>query len=262
MNIKTTKFDYFEICTLENDCAVNKAISEGVLWEPHIINYVKLNANRNKDFVDVGSNFGWHSLIAHKHFSHVHSFEPQSTLYHLQKQSISNSNINNISIHNVALSDKPGNGQLNPVDYNSTTNTGDVSVGTGGEAIEIKTLDSYHFDNVAAIKIDVQGLEYQVIRGAERTIWENRPDIIVELENFHLIKHDTNARAVMELLRSMNYYCLYMEHSYPADHLFVHYDNLRGFREYNKHFISSHTTNNYLNFNLDCGVFERVSYDR
>lgn len=147
MNIKSTKFDYFEICTLENDCAVNKAISEGVLWEHHIINYVKVNSNRNKDFVDIGSNFGWHSLIAHKHFSHVHSFEPQSTLYHLQKQSISNSNINNISIHNVALSDKPGNGQLNPIDYNSTTNTGDVSVGTGGEAIEIKTLDSYHFDN-------------------------------------------------------------------------------------------------------------------
>lgn len=260
MKVKTTKFDYFEICTLENDCAVNKAISEGVLWEPHIINYLKINANKNKDFVDIGSNFGWHSLIAHKHFNHVHSFEPQESLCILQQQSVKNSNISNISVHNVALSDCAGTGELNPVSYDSTFNTGDVSIGSGGEFIDIKTLDSYQLSNIAVIKIDVQGLEYKVIQGAERTIWENRPDIIVELENIHLVKQNTNARAVMELLRSMNYYCFFMDYSYPADHLFVHYDNLREFREYNKNYINKHTTNNDLNFNLDCGVFEKVSY--
>ncbi len=69
MNLRKTKFDYFEIHTLDNDGAVNKSIAQGELWEPHIINFLKCNSNKSGDFVDVGSNFGWHSLIASKFFS-------------------------------------------------------------------------------------------------------------------------------------------------------------------------------------------------
>lgn len=260
MRVKTTKFDYFEICTLENDCAVNKAITEGVLWEPHIINYLKFNADRNKDFIDIGSNFGWHSLIAHKHYKNVHSFEPQKVLCELQNQSIKNSNITNIKVHNVALNDTKGEAQLNPVSYDSSFNTGDVSIGRGGENVNLNTLDSFNFDNISVIKIDVQGLEYKVIKGAEQTIRKNTPDVIVELEDFHLARHNTNARQVLELLRCMNYYCFFMDHPYPADHLFVHYNKLKDFRKNNGSKIVLHKNNNDLNYNLDHGVFEKIIY--
>lgn len=46
--------------------------------------------------------------------------------------------------------------------------------------VEAVTLDSMEFGNVDLIKIDVEGAEVQVLKGAEQTILTNRPKLIVE----------------------------------------------------------------------------------
>lgn len=261
MNLRKTKFDYFEIHTLDNDGAVNKSIAQGELWEPHIINFLKCNSNKNGDFVDVGSNFGWHSLIASKFFSSVHSFEPQKALCDLQRESINSSFINNIHLYNVGLSDVNEDAELNPVYYEiEGYNTGDVSVGKGGEKIKLRTLDSYGLKSIDTIKIDVQGLEHQVLMGAELTIKHSRPNLIVELENMHLSKYGISAADIFRLLRSWNYYCFFLDYAYPADHVFVHYNYLQSFRERNKQYIKPLEDNNNLNYNHSNGVFEKLCY--
>jgi FkbM family methyltransferase len=183
MNLKKTKFDYFEIHTLDNDGAVNKSIAQGELWEPHIINFLKCNSNKNGDFVDVGSNFGWHSLIASKFFSNVHSFEPQKVLCDLQRESINSSFIYNIRLYNVGLYNSIEDAELNPVYYEvEGYNTGDVSVGKGGEKIKLRTLDSYGLKRVDTIKIDVQGCEVDILKGMTETL-KTCKHLIVELQH-------------------------------------------------------------------------------
>ena len=41
-------------------------------------------------------------------------------------------------------------------------------------------LDDFNFQNVDFIKIDCEGYEYFVLRGAEKTLLQNKPCIIVE----------------------------------------------------------------------------------
>ena len=261
MKVRKTKFDYFEISTLENDGAVNKTIAAGELWEPHIINFLKCNYNKSKDFVDIGSNFGWHSLVSCKLFKSVHSFEPQKTLCDLQQESINNSSIKNIHLYRVGLSDKNEQAELNPVRYDvAGFNTGDVCVGKGGEHIDLKTLDCFNFNDVDVIKLDVQGLEEQVLLGAKNTIASNKPTIIVELENMHLGKFGITAASIFNLLRSWNYYCFFLDYVYPADHVFVHYNHLQEFRQKNRKHIMPLESNNNLNYNYDNGVFEKLCY--
>lgn len=263
MKVRKTKFDYFEISTLDTDGAVNKAIVQGELWEPHIINFLKHNSNNTADLIDIGSNFGWHSLIASKFFKNIHSFEPQKTLCELQRESIKNSSIANISIYNVGLSNENKHAELNPVSYETQGyNTGDVSVGVGGENIELRTLDSYNFKHVDTIKLDVQGLEEKVLIGAKNTILENKPTLIVELENMHLTKFGVSSANIFNLLRSWNYYCFFLDYNYPADHVFVHYNHLKKFRDKNKKNIMPLETSNNLNYNYCNGVFEKLCYDR
>ena len=255
MNTKKTKFDYFEISTLENDGAVNKALSLGELWEPHIINFLKVNHNKEKNFIDAGSNFGWHSLIASKFFKSVYSFEPQKLLCELQEQSIKDSNISNISVYNVGLGEAEYKSSLVQAFYNVPNfNTGAICIGNGGNEIIIKTLDSYNFNNIDTIKIDVQCYEDKLISGATKLITTHKPNLIVELE--------CNSEFVFSQLRSLNYYCFYLDYSYPVDHVFVHYSKLKDFRKTNEKFIFPHNTTNNWNNNVENGVFEKLCYDR
>ena len=46
--------------------------------------------------------------------------------------------------------------------------------------MELRSLDSFGFERVAAIKIDVEGFENEVLAGATETIRRNRPAIVVE----------------------------------------------------------------------------------
>ena len=47
--------------------------------------------------------------------------------------------------------------------------------------VEVRTLDSYAFKEVRAIKVDVEGSEMEVLEGARETILRDRPPLIVEL---------------------------------------------------------------------------------
>jgi hypothetical protein len=48
--------------------------------------------------------------------------------------------------------------------------------------IDIKSLDSFNFTNISLIKLDVEGYEVEVIKGAKNTIIKNNfPAFIVEI---------------------------------------------------------------------------------
>ena len=58
---------------------------------------------------------------------------------------------------------------------------GGVAVGAGGDRAELRPLDSFGFQNVSLLKIDVEGFEDEVLAGAERLIRDNRPVILIEI---------------------------------------------------------------------------------
>jgi hypothetical protein len=52
--------------------------------------------------------------------------------------------------------------------------------------VPLQTLDSYRFEGVSLIKIDVEGHEYSVIEGAAKTITSSRPALLIEIEQRHI----------------------------------------------------------------------------
>ncbi len=64
------------------------------------------------------------------------------------------------------------------------------------------TLDSLHLTDVTAIKIDVEGAEEEVLRGALDTLRRCRPVISVEIEERH---RAGSTRAIPDLLRPLGY---------------------------------------------------------
>jgi len=48
------------------------------------------------------------------------------------------------------------------------------------DEVPLRTLDSFHLHQLDVLKVDVEGMELEVLQGAERTIRECRPAMLVE----------------------------------------------------------------------------------
>ena len=60
-------------------------------------------------------------------------------------------------------------------------NPSDIKGNAREKQVEQRTLDSFYFDTVDLIKIDVEGHEYRVLKGAKKTIDKCSPTIIIEV---------------------------------------------------------------------------------
>jgi FkbM family methyltransferase len=257
-NLVETIFEDFKIKTFKND-GIGNNIQSKKTWEPHIINFLERNLKKEDILIDVGSNYGWHVINAHKNCKFVYSFEPQMLIYLIQKENIDINKIKNVEIFNLALGNSTEKLNMSTINYEQNgLNIGDLSVGHGGEEIIVQKLDSFDFERVSYIKIDVQGYEKFVILGAQETIKKFKPILIVELENFQLQKFGYDSTELFELIKNYGYYPFLLDYSYPSDHVFVHVTKLEEFRKINNKFISSLDVSNNLNFNLENGVSEKI----
>jgi FkbM family methyltransferase len=151
--------------------------------------------------LDIGANIGVHSLL----FSalaggqgRVYAFEAQRIVYQMLMGNLALNNIENVYVRGVALGRAAGELKLPPVDYGKPWNFGGMSLvaendepqfrpGTPesaaadkGEAIPVITLDSLNLPRIDFIKLDVEGMEEDVLRGAVRTLDRTRPLMQVE----------------------------------------------------------------------------------
>jgi FkbM family methyltransferase len=262
MNILKTQTDNLIINTLPNDWCGN-SIHNKKSWEPHITKLLNRNFKSDSVFVDVGSNYGWHSIKSSPYCNTVYSFEPQKLIHDIQNTSIIENFLTNINLFNCGIGDTNEIKEMSPIDYNNPSiNMGDLSVGIGGESIEVRTLDSFQIPKVDFIKIDVQGYEKYVLEGGKNTIMSSKPTIIIEMEDHQLRRFNYGVVELFEQLRSMDYYIYFLDYHYPSDHVCVHKDNLNEFTQINSQYIKPLTESNDLNRNIENGVTEKIIYDQ
>ena len=75
--------------------------------------------------------------------------------------------------------------------------------------IKSKQLDNFNFDNkISFIKIDVEGHEAEVIKGSEKTIRDNKPILLVEIEEQYTQKKVIDT---LKYINSLGYNSFYFE---------------------------------------------------
>jgi FkbM family methyltransferase len=160
-------------------------------WESDLSSLLFNSVNKDTKFIDIGANFGYFTCLAASKIGptgsgKVYSFEPNPKLFKLlEKNSIINWSMAPITLNQFALGSDDGDGILfipNNGAANATLTNLKESEVTKAE-IKIKKLDSILAcdENIDIIKIDVEGYEYDVLRGATRIIKEN-PNIKIVIE--------------------------------------------------------------------------------
>jgi len=150
--------------------------------------------------IDIGANVGLWSCDLVKQFEKVIAFEPVAEFRECFKKNVTG---NNYVIEPVALGRTESLIEMNIVQGNTGHSHIDpTSVGKG--SIPLKTLDSYHYENIDLIKIDVEGFEEEILAGAMQTILINKPVIVVEQQK-HEYKDAMIDKPSIKILESWGY---------------------------------------------------------
>lgn len=151
--------------------------------EQALIDWTVSQLKEEDTFIDIGAHIGTYSL-AQK--CKVHAFECDPTTFcYLAANVALKDKVDKIKIHNVALSDEIGKAQLIKRSVDGGGN-GIVPLNSDDEQkkkveVTTATLDYYELSNIKLIKIDVEGNELNVIKGALETLKRNNyPPILFE----------------------------------------------------------------------------------
>ena len=154
--------------------------------------------------VEAGANVGAHTLALARMAGpggRVLAFEPQAVLARLLEGNVAAAGIANVRVCAVALGRAEGSGRVPVPDYDAPGNFGGVAVGTDGEGVEtpVSSVDTLSLGRCDLLKADVEGMELEVLRGAERTIARTRPTLYLE--------NDRRERspALLAALRDLDY---------------------------------------------------------
>lgn len=169
------------------------AFEGGEYYEKNVIYFLDKIIKNYKEpvFIDVGANYGYYSIKYSSQCIKIFSFEPVTSTYNVLFNNIKNNSITNIIAFKNGLSDIEDERLINLYSSSGNNSIFERNIPEshhlkkiGVESIELLVLDELvNSDRVAVpdiIKIDVEGAELNVLRGAKNTILKYRPAVLLE----------------------------------------------------------------------------------
>jgi FkbM family methyltransferase len=197
---------------------ISRDVLNGLEWEPAICDIMAQHYEPGTDVLDIGANLGLNSISLHKRVpitGTLHLFEPQPDVFSMMKyntRNIPSRQLYNICLgshttvlrfeqhpQNVGRTFMIGPGGME----NKTLYDGDVKVPCGNDAVSVvatslDTIDLCVKNRISLVKIDIEGSEYNVLKGARKTLQFYKPTMIIEI-------FPENQEAVSGMLKSIGY---------------------------------------------------------
>jgi len=148
-------------------------------------------------FVDVGAHIGsWAQHFAQA-CKQVHAFEPQRSTYERLVEGLRLAELTNVICHDAALGAQ-GTMDLHVAPYggwSTLRHRSEIPAAIAVEQVRCMQLDDFNFGEVGVIKIDAEGYEIDILRGAAKTLEKHRPTLLLEAWD-----HDWYAKERSELI--------------------------------------------------------------
>jgi FkbM family methyltransferase len=163
--------------------------------------------------IDVGANVGWHTLLMAAQVGgagRVYAFEPNDTTRQRLLDAVaSNALTRSVTVDARAVADRAGDtGFEAPAAGHVWDGTGRLSAG-GGRLVPCTTLDAFvaeqRIARAALLKIDVEGWELAVLRGARETLRTLRPRIVFEFDAAYVSRCGGSGDQLLDWLHGLDY---------------------------------------------------------
>ena len=163
--------------------------------------------------LDIGANIGTYSswIAKFRPDSLIYAFEPQRLIYQMFCGNMAVNNYQNVYAYNMGLSNNSTTIKVQELDYTVVNNFGAYSLqedlllnkSSYHSVLDITTVDNFvakhELSKVDFLKIDVEGMDVEVLQGARETLSKYRPSMLVEYDNTRFSKKD-------EIIAELSYY--------------------------------------------------------
>lgn len=180
----------------DRDHFISSIIKSGGIWEEAQLTYIIDNiADKSKNMIDVGGDIGSYSILLSHYFNEIYCFEPNRDNFCMIGHSVNANNITNVAVINAACSDERGSCSMTAPHENQILKSED------GEIV-VMALDNVVLGDVHFMKIDVEGHEFSVLKGAKGIIERCSPTIYLETHPTIVADSKDNCEA---FLKEMGY---------------------------------------------------------
>ncbi|MCP3950902.1 MAG: FkbM family methyltransferase [Desulfobacterales bacterium] len=154
--------------------------------------------------LDIGAHIGPHTLViaaAVGSEGAVLAFEPQRVLFQMLCANMALNNHTTAYCYHAVVGDRPGTLVVPELDYSTENNFAGLALGDyqAGERVRMLTVDSLDLQRCDFMKIDVEGMELDVLKGAQKTITRFKPALYVENDR------EEKSAALIAHIRSLEY---------------------------------------------------------
>jgi FkbM family methyltransferase len=196
------------------DIIVN-AIKKNKIFESEVFDMARRFIRPGTCVLDVGSNFGQMAILMSKCAGNggiVHAFEADPFIFSILSRNIAENNAAVIA-HQAAVHDSTGE-KLNfpEQDFNEFQTYGSYGIDYLNVSSKIERLvttiriDDINFDApISFMKIDVQGGDLHVLKGARETIAKYRMPILFEYEYIFEVRQHLSFQEYVDFVRSVDY---------------------------------------------------------
>ena len=162
--------------------------------------------------VDCGANMGYVSFAMAQEVGEggrVFSFEPFPANASRFKRNLEANTLPQLELQAMGVGAESGPHRMLQVsENNSGMNriSGDADTGISVDLVNLDDfVESKQLDRLDLIKIDVEGYEYQVLRGAIASLLRFRPTLVFEVDDSLLANFDAGPRDVLSQLEELGY---------------------------------------------------------
>jgi len=189
----------------KNDIYVGKAIQTYGEFSELETDLFKHYCHSGDVVVEVGSNIGAHTLSLSKMVGEngrVYAYEPQRIVFQTLCANMAINSIKNVECYQIAISSKDGSAFIPNIDYTVRGNFGGIEADkakTGEKVVMSRLQDILEVPRLNFLKIDVEGMEFSVIKGAKKLIEKHQP--VIYLEN----DRPNKSESLIKTIWSMGY---------------------------------------------------------
>jgi FkbM family methyltransferase len=214
LNIKTI---IYQIYSIKIKLDLSKDVDNRLFYygfEKDIIKYYRKILKKDLVVFDIGANIGIYSLIAANRIGingRVYAFEPADIAYMSLVNNIELNKFDNISVNKMGVSDHTGTAIFNVCEDDAYNSLGAKPM---KEIVKTETIKLVSIDNFVAtnnirkidvIKVDTEGAEYLVFKGAEKTLRRDMPTLFFEYNPLALDGFENNPDDLIDYVRSLGY---------------------------------------------------------
>lgn len=159
------------------------------------LKYCDTNGKKFTTVLDIGAWCGTWSAEVAPYCKKIYAIEPDPTNFECLSKNLCI--FDNIALLNCAVGDTETTVSLTDDDFTQARR-----INTSGP-IHMKTVDSFQFEDVDLIKIDVEGFEMNVLRGAKDTVKQCK-FLMIELNN-NSKKYNSSNEEIEKYLREQDF---------------------------------------------------------